>query len=349
MKQFILISLALITGLSSCNTNTNITGVRAKGAAYEIAVIVDKNLWDNTVGDIIKAEITAPLPYLLQEESSMRYTYLTPDYFERSGCYVRNLLLVNINKSLFTKVAVQKSLNDYAIGQAVIRINAPDVQAFENYLTENKGELLKFYDKEEMRRGKEALEKKYSYFVMDKVMQKFGISLSAPSDIVKFKESEDGLWFSNDARKGRTDILVYSFPFTDKNTFSLEYLVAKRDSIAKVMVPGSFDGSYMSTEKRVVDYYGTMLNGKYCGVLKGLWRMEGGDMMGGPFVSYARIDEVNNRVIVTEGFVYEPRVDKKQYIRRIEAALHTLRMPNELDPGIESEQKAIATDVSTKD
>ena len=349
MKQFIFISLALVLGLSSCTTNSQLSGVKAKGAAYEIVVIADRNVWNSTTGNIIKEELTAPVPYILQVESSMKCTYLTPEFFERNGCYVRNLLFVKINNNQFTKVTVQKSLNDFALGQAIVRINAPDTKTLETYLAENKGELLKFYDKEEMRRGKEALEKKHSVIVMDKVNKKFGISLSVPSDIVKVKESEDGLWFSNDARKGRTDVIVYSFPFTDKNTFSLEYMITKRDSIGKAMIPGSFEGSFMSTEKRVVDYYGTTLNGKYCGVLKGMWRMSGGDMMGGPFVSYARIDEANNRVIVTEGFVYEPDYEKKQYIRRIESALHTLRMPNELIAGIESEQKALATDVSKKD
>ena len=53
-------------------------------------------------------------------------------------------------------------------------------------------------------------------------------------------------------------------------------------------------------------------------------------MMGGPFVSYARVDEPNKRVIVTEGFVYEPRKEKRNYIRRVEAALMTTQFPHEM-------------------
>ena len=64
--------------------------------------------------------------------------------------------------------------------------------------------------------------------------------------------------------------------------------------------------------------------------MRGLWRVEG-DMMGGPFVSLARLDEQNNRVIVAEGFVYAPETEKRNYIRRIEAALYTLRLPGELE------------------
>jgi hypothetical protein len=167
---------------------------------------------------------------------------------------------------------------------------------------------------------------------MEKVKSKFDIMLYAPAEISSFKDSADCLWFSNDAAVGRMDLLIYSFPYTDPNTFTLEYLMAKRDSMAKQMIPGAFPGSYMSTEKRVVDYFASSLHGKYCGILRGLWRMEGGDMMGGPFVSYARVDEKNRRVIVTEGFVYEPGKEKKSYIRRLEAALQTTRFPDEQEP-----------------
>ena len=79
-----------------------------------------------------------------------------------------------------------------------------------------------------------------------------------------------------------------------------------------------------------LEYTPITLNGKYCGVMRGLWRMQG-DMMGGPFVSHTRLDEKNHRVVVAEGFVYAPETDKRNFMRRIEAALFTLRLPGEFD------------------
>ena len=68
--------------------------------------------------------------------------------------------------------------------------------------------------------------------------------------------------------------------------------------------------------------------------MRGLWRVQG-DMMGGPFVSLTRLDEQNNRVIVAEGFVYAPETEKRNFIRRIEAALYTLRLPGEFEMPID--------------
>ena len=157
------------------------------------------------------------------------------------------------------------------------------------------------------------------------------VMLNAPANFTYYKDTTDFFWSSNNANTGRMDLIVYTFPYTDPNTFTEEYLVAKRDSVLKANLPGSFPGSYMQTETRAgVEYTPITLNGKYCGVMRGLWRMQG-DMMGGPFVSHTRLDEKNHRVVVAEGFVYAPETDKRNFMRRIEAALFTLRLPGEFE------------------
>ena len=335
MRPIVFFSLLCsICVLSSCNSKGSSKGstmTRATGIAYEVIVVMDKAAWDSDAGAAVFEELTSPVPYLLQTESSMRYTYVRPDQFGGLLKFVRNILIVNIDNQMYTKVSLLREENKWAHGQLVLYLNAPDAQSVETYLTENQRILVNLYDKEEMKRTANFLRDSHSTLVMEKVKDMFEIELCAPTEMRGFKVGEDCLWFSNDAVRGRMDLLVYSFPYVDTNQFSLEYLVSKRDSIAKLMVPGSFEGSYMSTEKRVVDYFSSTLNGKYLGILRGLWRMEGGDMMGGPFVSYARVDEPNRRVIVTEGFVYEPEINKRNYIRRIEAALLTTRFPNELN------------------
>lgn len=343
MKPLVFISLLCsIFVLSACNSNGSIKSRgssvmnRATGIAYEVIVVMDKAAWDGAAGTAVKEELTSPVPYLLNTESSMRYTYVRPDQFDGMLRYVRNILIVNINNQMYTKVSTLRENNKWANGQLVLHLNAPDAQSLETYLLEHPRLLVNVYNKEELKRTADFLRETHSTTVMENVKEMFGITLCAPSDIKSFKAGDDCLWFSNDATTGLTNLLVYSFPFEDPNTFTLDYLVAKRDSVTKILIPGSFEGSYVATERRIVDYEATTLNGKYCGVLRGLWKMAGGDMMGGPFVSYARVDEANRRVIVTEGFIYEPRTDKRNYLRRIEAALMTTRFANELDSELAS-------------
>ncbi|MDR2679584.1 MAG: DUF4837 family protein [Tannerella sp.] len=337
MKPFIFIMLtSLLLGLGACDSSLTVS--RATGIAYEIVVVMDKASWDGITGTAVKEELTSPVPYLPQAESAMRITYVRPDQFDGLFRYLRNILIVNIDKNTYTKVSLLKEADKWANGQAVLYLNAPDGESVNTFLSDNPRVLVDYYTKEEMKRTREFLTEKYSTVVMEKVKNKFGITLYAPADIRSARDTLNCLWFSNDAVKGRMDLLVYSFPFVDTNTFTLEYLIARRDSVTKYMIPGSFPGSYMTTEKRVVDYSASVLHGKYCGILRGLWRMEG-DMMGGPFVSYARVDEKNRRVIVTEGFVYEPAHEKKNYIRRLEAALQTTSFADEQPTETVKEEK----------
>ncbi|NLI63696.1 MAG: DUF4837 family protein, partial [Bacteroidales bacterium] len=71
--------------------------------------------------------------------------------------------------------------------------------------------------------------------------------------------------------------------------------------------------------------------------VRGLWKVKG-DFMGGPFVSHARVDEVNQRVIVAEVFVYAPDKLKRNLIRQIEASLYTLRLPQDKEVLVSTEK-----------
>ena len=46
--------------------------------------------------------------------------------------------------------------------------------------------------------------------------------------------------------------------------------------------------------------------------------------LGGPFVSLAYPDSAQGRLLVTEGFIYSPDTNKRDLVRRMEAALRTL-------------------------
>ena len=58
--------------------------------------------------------------------------------------------------------------------------------------------------------------------------------------------------------------------------------------------------------------------------VRGLWDMHGG-FMGGPFVARIRIDSTEQKVVVTEGFVFSPNTSKRDLLRSIEAGLRTFK------------------------
>ena len=52
---------------------------------------------------------------------------------------------------------------------------------------------------------------------------------------------------------------------------------------------------------------------------------------GRPFVSHVRVDRAHARVVVVEGFVYNPGGLKRDKMRKLNAALYTLQLPSVKD------------------
>lgn len=315
--------------------NSSAVRTNATGLAYEVVVVMNQNDWKGAAGEAVRSELASDVPGLPQSEPALKITYVQPKDFNGLLKYVRNILVVNIDPALYTKVTVTYENDPWAQGQVVLKMNAPSSEDVVNYIHAHPHNLVDFFVKVEMNRAIGQFQKNYSSVVMEHLKKNFDLMLNAPENMTYYRDTTDFFWASNNANTGRTDLVVYTFPYTDPQTFTADYLVAKRDSVLKANLPGAFPGSYMTTETRVpVEYNPITVNGKYCGVLRGLWRMEG-DMMGGPFVSHVRLDEKNNRVVVAEGFVFAPETDKRNFIRRIEAALYTLRLPGEFDQPVE--------------
>lgn len=335
MKTYsLLISMLLLLVLTgSCNSGSVMTN--STGLAYEVVVVMNQNDWKGEAGEAVKAELESNVPGLPQPEPSLKITYVQPKDFNGLLKYVRNILIVKIDPSLYTKVSLSYENNPWAKNQVVVTMTAPNQEDVVKYINENPRQLVDFFVKVEMNRAMSQLEKNYSSVVMDHLKNNFDVELNAPANMTYYRDTTDFFWASNNANTGRTDLMVYTFPYTDPQTFTLDYLVNKRDSVLRENLPGAFPNSYMATETRGgLSYQPITINGKYVGELRGLWKMVG-DMMGGPFVSHIRLDEKNNRIVVAEGFVYAPETNKRNFIRRIEAALYTLRLPGEFDQPME--------------
>ena len=295
------ISLSLMVGLSACDwtSSSPVASLRrATGWPFEVVVVMDRDAWNGEVGELLQEQLRAP---------------------------VRNILIVSVDPNRYTKAGTRESPDEWASGQNVVTLYAPTTAALTEFLLLNEGRLVNHFNRVERERWIVGLSKSHSSWINEKLKSRFGISLFVPEDMSAYKEETDFFWGSNNANRGRTDILVYSFPYTAQEAFTEDYLVAMRDSVVRRNVPGSFPNSYMKTEKRFeLSYEPITYRGEYRGVLRGLWRMEG-DKMGGPFVSHALLDKKKGRVIVAESFVYAPESKKANLIRRMEAALFTLR------------------------
>ena len=302
MKKYsFILCIALVAFVvASCGLKGNHT---SSGRAYELLVVVDHGVWDRAAGRALHDALDADMPGLPQSEPSFRIMYTSPKDYDSTLKLIRNIIIVDIQ--------------------------APNEEEFEKFVEENKKTIVDFFTRAEMNRQITFLEGKHSNFISQKVDSLFGCDIWVDAELANSKTGDDFFWASTNTGTADRNFVMYSYPYTDKNTFTKEYFVHKRDSVMKANIPGFKEGVYMSTDSLLTDVRPINVQNSYTMEARGLWRMKG-DFMGGPYVSHTRLDEKNQRIITAEIFVYSPDKMKRNLVRQMEASLYTLKLPNEV-------------------
>ena len=334
-KHLFYLSLALVAiAFSACSSGKKgVFGATSSGRAYEILVVVDPAMWERPAGRALYDVLDTDVPGLPQSERSFRMMYTSPANYDATLKLIRNIIIADV-QDIYTQPKFKYAKDVYASPQTILTIQAPDEASFQTFVTENKQTIIDFFTRAEMNRQITALEEKHSNFISHKVDSLFGCDIWIPAELANSKTGEDFFWASTNTGTADRNFVIYSYPYTDKDTFTKEYFVHKRDSVMKVNIPGFKEGVYMSTDSLLTDVRPINVQDTYTLEARGLWRMKG-DFMGGPYVSHMRLDPVNQRIIVVEAFIYSPDKLKRNLMRQMEASLYTLRFPGDKQTGAE--------------
>lgn len=300
----------------------------ATGLPYEMLVVMDDAQWDRPLGRAVFNVLDSDVPGLPQSERSFRISRVAPDGFNSNMFRImRNVIKVDI-QNIYTQPKFKFARNVYSYPQMIMTLQAPDEESLTEYINNNQQSIIDFFTKAEMNREIENLRERHNPEVSRLAEEILDVDIWVPWELNKFKTGKDFLWASTNVGKKDMNLVLYSYPYTDKNTFTLDYFLQKRDSVMKANIPGGPKGSYMTTNHDYVYVEDGAVRGKYAQIARGLWRVQG-DRMGGPFVSHSRVDEANGRVVVAEAFIYAPESLKRDLLRRMEAALYTLQLPQQ--------------------
>lgn len=300
----------------------------ATGLPYEMLVVMDEEQWERPLGRAVFNVLDSDVPGLPQSERSFRISRVDSKGMEGNMFrLMRNIIKVDI-QNIYTQPKFKFSRNVHSYPQMVMTLQAPDEESLTEYINNNQQSIIDFFTKSEMNREIANLREKHNPEVSRLAKEILDVDVWVPWEVNKYKKGKDFLWASTNTGKKDMSIVLYSYPYTDENTFTLEYFLDKRDSVMKLNIPGGPKGSYMSTQRDFVYVEDATVHGKYAQIARGLWCVQG-DRMGGPFVSHSRVDEVNGRIVVAEAFIYAPESQKRDLIRRMEASLYTLQLPQQ--------------------
>lgn len=303
-----------------------------------------------TTYDLVEAIMSADMPCMPQVEPYFRLTQVATSQFDDMFKPTRNILFVDINPQKYTQLKAKVSNDYWSTPQAICRIQSPSEEEFVAYWLEHGTEIRDWFVNQEIKR-----QMKFYRASTNKeartILQKQGYDMLIPEDYIVIMDTTLGgattyslrnpitvapevrlLWCCNNKGSMRRDIVVYSYPYTDENTFTLDYLNAKRDAVLSRVVTASVDGSYMGTEYKVFPPQMraiTVQEDEHATEVRGLWKILDGEAMGGPYVSHTRLDQVNGRVVTAETFLYAAGQKKRSALRQAEAILYTLQLPQD--------------------
>ena len=139
-KHLFYLSMALVLALfTSCgNGKKGVFTPTSSGRAYELLVVVAPDVWERPAGRALFDVLDSDVPGLPQSERSFRIMYTSPANYDATLKLIRNIIIVDINKDLYTQPKFKYAKDVYAAPQSILNIQAPDEASFEKFVEENK-------------------------------------------------------------------------------------------------------------------------------------------------------------------------------------------------------------------
>ena len=327
MKNLLVALLTLVV-LVSCDESKNAKQRILPDSASKInhlAVVVDNHLWKGIVGEEIRNIFAAPVDGLPQPEEPLFSLKQMPTQVF-SGFATSNRTVLKIEKGA-EESGVEIAEDAFARPQTMIIVKGKTDQDIIQQLNENAPRIIAMFKNKEItekiRRFNISLNKNKS------IEEKLGLNIQYPSIYRTAKEEDDFFWIRRDVATGTMDLLIYELPFgtIKRNDSTIINIIKMRDSIGKAHIHGDIEGSYMATERAFSPLlFKTIIDNKPALETKGTWDMKNGTFMAGPFINYIIDDEINDRQIVMEGYVFAPSVQKRDFMFELEAIIKSVKI-----------------------
>lgn len=291
----------------------------SSGNINNLVVVLDNELWKGEIGEAIRKNLAAPVDGLPQIEPLFDINQMPPEAFEG---FVRNSrIFLHVRKGEPAGVSVVKDA--YARPQTGIIVSGETNEEIIQQIEENADQIIEVLKKTEIKEQQERISQ--SLVDDSKLQEELGVSLDFPTSYRYAKNEDDFFWIRKDIPHGSMEILVYEVPFSviESDTNVVGNIIAMRDSIGELYIPGPVEGSYMITEEAYAPYlFESEIDDKFAYETKGTWEVKNA-FMAGPFLNYAIRDEENNRYVIIEGFTFAPSARKRDNMFELEAILRS--------------------------
>ena len=314
MKRTVSILFFLIITLS-CSENQQKLLPSSSGNINNVSVVSSNELWDGSVGDVIRENFGRPIYGLPQIEPVFSLSHIPSKVFSGFATKSRTILKVDIDE----KEGVFNFKNTYASPQRIIQITGKSSDNIIEIINENLNSIYSTMFLNEIQEKQRRISKNLNQ--TQAIKNSTGLTLRFPSAYRVAKVDSNFVWIRRDIETGSVNLFVSRY--NDKNNSSILKI---RDSISKHHIPGPVENTFMSTDPIYTPSSQQIsIRGKQILETRGLWEIKG-QFMAGPFLNYQfESNTKQDEYIMLDGFVYSPGSSKREYVFELEAIMRSLK------------------------
>ena len=331
---FVVVVMMIIT-MVSCEGNNKTTKkddsqsmlYTSGGRTSEVLVVMADQNWEKSAGDTIRATLGGVPDWTAQAEPEYRLAHIAKAQYGSMYKKFRNILIVEFDKSLKkSKVSVQH--NVVARPQTIVRIQSPNLKSFLTAYTNTYEQIKAFYHSNELKRIADVYKRSQDRTITKKLIEKLSFKMAFPEGFYIALDKADFMWLRRPTSAVEEGVMIYTYPYSDTSDFNYKRIIALRDSLTKVYIPGPVDSSYMKVSSFFPPYHiSTSFKGNYATEIRSLWDVKG-YAMGGPYMSYTFVDTIANRMVMIDGYIKAPRKAKRDLMLHIDAIFSTFEFVN---------------------
>ncbi len=319
----------------------------ASGDLGDVMVVMADAKWKGAIGEHLRNTLGGPIPGLPQEEPTFKLRKIKPikmpnllrmaktmiyvtilDDSSPEGLYLREHMTKESGKKIRSDsslyIFIEKNVK--ANGQEIIYLFGTDEATLLKNLKNNKGHLLAHLKALAKRRLVAKLyAAKEKKGLQKSLLKEKKFSLRIPNGYQLADQKDNFVWIR---KLGVVDksIFIYFEDYVSQEVFEQDSILALRERITTNYLRDIEEPDLYITYQDMlpIKSENVTFNKKFAVKSYGLWRISD-NTLGGPYRSYAFVDEKLNRLYYMEGFISAPGKDKREAIWELDAIMSTFR------------------------
>jgi len=327
----------------------------ALGVMNDIVIVADQDTWDGMVGDSIRYYFEGYYPLTPRPEPifDLRHftytdivssnakkelrTYLIVADLDDPSSEITKLVTEDLGADRISRAKEDKSFttsigrDKWATGQVLIYLFDHGLDGLAAAVAQNyNGISSKVNEHDRVQLEQLTYARGRNGGITRDLKTRFtDIDLEIPSDykVVQDSLSDDGfIWLRKDDTKyGTVNIGMNMYDYTGPDIIT-KAEAKRRFNLFARKITSNAPGSYGVINDRDLPIleFDRQIESHFTREWRGIWEMEK-DFMGGPFISYAIINESNQKMLVINALFFAPGVKKRDFMQQVDLMVKSIK------------------------